>query len=266
MPLINKTVALKVADRAARQYGKFVVGFTGISATSSDYPSYFNAVTVTNDPDVEIPLETNFYSADSSISADTAFKSSMQQVYQVVTTMNTHFTRVGQSGSWNGYLTAQDERVSDYFNKVYYAAVSQYLYANNVFSEGADKFGTVTSNETDSPVFVDGVSYGNGAATNPATNGQYAATQLRVKVVGGDLTSDFELEIIGKNKLNVTASATVLVTGGTLEDTYVDVGTVSDRFLDIVSVSAINLNYGTSGETLEIYNKKERTINLDNTL
>jgi len=265
MALINKTIALQITDRAARQYGKFIVGFTGISATSADYPSYFNAVTVTNDPDVEIPLESTFFNADATVNATTAFKSSMQQIYQVVTIMGSHFTRVGQSGGWDGYLTGQDVRVSDYFNQVNYAAVSQYLLANNVFSEGDDLFGTVTSNETASPVFVDGVSYGNGAVTNRATNGMYAASQLKVKVVG-DCTSDFELEIIGKNKLNVTASVTVLVTGGTLDGTFVDVGTTSDRFLDVVSVSAIDLNYGTSGDVLEIYNKKERVINLDNTL
>ena len=269
MPLITEASFTNIVDRAARQYGKFAVGFEGLYATSTAVPAYFTSATIDDDPDVEIPLVNSTYNADNNtVTPETAFSSSMSAIKAVIPAMDSHFLRpaVNLTGSFDGYCSLKDMRVSDYFNRVYKGQKGSYMYAVNVFSETDDLFGTVTATGDASPTFVDGTNYGTGGATVRATDGKYAATQLRIKMIGSSTTTTIEMAITGKDEDNNAKVTNVTVPSGTAENAYVDVGTATDRFLDVTSVAAVNPNYGTAGNIFEIYNKKERTINLDDTL
>lgn len=264
MALITQASLTGIADRVARQYGKVATAFTTINATSVTNKSYFTWASEDDDPDVEIPLVASYYNTDINTTLATCVRSGMGTVLTIVTQMDTHFTRTGVSltGSWNGYCTLKDMRVSDYFNQVYYLAKSAYMYANNVFSEGNDLFGTVDLIAGPTVVFTDGTNYGNGAATNLATGGQYAATQLRARIVTKGATL-LDLTITGKNKLNVSFSVDVAITANSAPGADVNVGTSADRFLDVTSVIfKVAGSTGDVNDQILLYNKQERDIDI----
>lgn len=264
MPLIDTTSLLKIADRAAAQYKFLYDAFTSLTPAGTN-GFYWQIVTATNDPDVEIPTLQPYYAVDTGLNVDFTVKNGVQ-LGQIVSAMEAHFNILGptgiplQLGGWDGYLTTHNERVSYWFSKIFLDTTGNYMLANNVFSEGNDVFGTVTLAAGPTIVFTDGVNYGTGAITNPANGSNYAATQLKVVVVGMGMTN-LDLRLSVKDINNVPATIDVTVPGGSLPGAEITIGATSDRFLDVMNVAFVPAgSTGTVGDSLTINNKKERQI------
>lgn len=252
MGLINSTTLQGITDRAAYQYGLFSQPFESINVTGGGY--YWQRVTADNDPDVEIPLLNTYYTADTTgFDLDNSFKSGLSKLLTVVTAMETHFSRVGHRTGWNGYLSAVPMRVSDYFNQVYQAAKGSYLYANNVFSETEDTFGTWDY----SGGFTDGLDYGDGSWNNMADGSHFAPTQLKAVIDDTSTAcSSLILELSVKDVANQPDTIQVTISGNAGDE--VDIGSSSDRFLDVTNIMAVSGDQ--SGNKVLIVNKKERVI------
>jgi len=253
MGLIQSSVLLGIADRCAYQYGVIAENWDSINVTGGGY--YFQRVTATDDPDVEIPLLNTYYLLDTEgFNLENMIKSGLPKLLTVVTAMDAHFSRVGHTGGWDSYLNADAERVSDYFNMVYHAAKSVYMLANNVFSEDENVFGTFTG----APVFTDGVDYGDGSWENYADGSQFAPTQLSIVVETGATASNLVVTLNVKNAQNqpTTVQNSVPLNGGV--GTSVDMGTANDRFLDVTGVV---IDSGSlAGGNVKIINKVERAV------
>jgi len=253
MGLIQSSVLLGIADRCAYQYGLLVQNWDSINVTGGGY--YWQRVTATDDPDVEIPLLNTYYLLDTQgFNLTQLVQGGVPKLLTVVTAMDAHFSRVGHANGWDGYLNAVDDRVSDYFNQVYYAAKGQYMLANNVFSETDDVFGTFNG----AAVYVDGIDYGDGSWLNRADGSHFAATQLKLVVGAGATATSLVVQVNGKDKENQphSASNSTPLTGGA--GTTVTVGTTADRFLDTTGISITGGSL--SGGNCTIQNVVERAV------
>jgi hypothetical protein len=264
MPLIDTTTLLRVADRAAYQYGQIQTVFNAIQAVGLG--TYFETVSATEDVDVEIPLDSPYNDVDDDLLTDFAVANGTR-LANIVGAMDNHFNRaVGgvalQAGGWDGYLTDHDKRVSYYFAKLYYAVKGYYMLANNVFSESADQFGRVQIVAGPVLVFTDGINYGNGSPLNPANGTFYAATKLKIVVtVMGAANLDLRLSVKDINDLPTTIDVTI--PAGSIPGAVVPIGTTSDRFLDVIGVMFKPAgSTGTNGDDVQVMNLKERQIAL----
>lgn len=265
MPLIDTTPLLRIADRAAYQYGQLKSTLAAISAVGTDL--YQTTVTDTDDPDVEIPTLNDFVAVDNDFQPGYAAREGTS-LSNIVWGMEAHFDRRGpngqplQSGGWDGYLTSEDVRVSQYFGELFFAVKGFYMVANNVFSEGDDQFARVQVTTGPVMVFTDGVNYGNGNALNPANGVYFAATQLRVVVTTmGGTNLDIRLSVKDENDNPMTIDVTV--PGGSAPGTSIPVGTSTDRFLDVIGATFKPAgSSGTVGDDVKVRNLKERQIAL----
>lgn len=265
MALIDTTTLLGVADRAAEQYDILRQGFDDADQEGGGW--YFDRISATGDPDIEVPLGQPYNIVDEDVEVDLAVRSGTRMA-NIVTAMLQHFDVEDASGNplqpggWDGYLSDHDVRVSWYFNKLHRAVTDRWLLAINVFSETDDTFGTVVVVAGPSITFTDGVNYGNGSSLNKAKGDDFAATQLQV-VVGsmGATTLDLRLSVKDVNDLPTTID--VSVPGGSAPGTTIPVGSSTDRFLDLIGVIFKPAgSTGTVGDTVTIHNLKERSIAL----
>lgn len=265
MPLIATAPLLRVADRAAYQYGQIKATCIAIAQMGLGY--YFDTVSATDDPDVEIPTVGPYEDVDLDFAPTLAVKWGTR-LGNIISAMDAHFERLGsggmplQPGGWDGYLQANDLRVSQYFGELYFACKGYYMLANDVFSEGDDQFARVQVAAGPVVVFTDGVNYGNGSVLNPANGSFFAATQLRVVVtVMGPANVDVRLSVKDVNDNPTTIDVTV--PGGSAPGTVVPVGTSSDRFLDVIGAAFVPAgSTGTAGDDMTVRNLKERQIQL----
>jgi hypothetical protein len=265
MPLVSVATLLRVADRAAYQYGQIIDTMTAISQQGTDY--YWQTITDTDDPDVEIPCEALYLATDEDLEPGLVGKYGTL-LSNIIVGMENHFARNDgsgqplQAGGWDGYLTSEDQRVSQYFGDLFFAVKGYYMLANDVFSEGDDQFADVEVIVGPAIQFTDGINYGNGAATNPANDTYFAATQLKVVVVTmGAANLDLRLSVKDKNDNPTTIDVTV--PAGSAPGTEIDVGGASDRFLDVIGAAFVPAgSMGTLGDEVTVRNKKERQIAL----
>jgi hypothetical protein len=186
----------------------------------------------------------------------------------VIWAMENHFNRsngsggVLQQGGWDGYLMSHNDRVSQYFGELFFIIHGNYMLAVNVFSESVDDMATAVRNATPAITFTDGVSYGNGAVTNPANGTYFAASQLKVYVVAmGGANLDLRLSV--KDVNNNLTTIDVTVPGGSPPATEIAIGTTSNRFLDVTNITLVPAgSAGTLGDTIKVRNLKERQIAL----
>jgi len=265
MPLIDTVTLLRVADRAAYQYGQLKSVMEAIRAEGLGY--YFDTVSATDDADVEIPTEPVYEEVDEDLLPGFAAKYGTK-LSGVIGGMDAHFTRKDsngdylQVGGWDGYLWDNDERVSQYFGELYFAVVGRYMHAVNVFSEGDDEFAELEVVAGPAVQFTDGINYGDGDQLNPANGTYFAATQLKVEVVSmGGTNLDLRLSVKDVNDNPTTIDVTV--PGGSVPGAVVNVGGTSDRFLDVTGADfAPAGSTGTVGDTMKVKNLKERQIQL----
>jgi hypothetical protein len=265
MPLIDTTTLLRVADRAAMQYKYLYDSFAQLVLPGGGY--YADIVTATDDNDVEIPTQNPYHYVDTSLNVDFTVRNGTP-LASIIGAMNVHFNirdyagNPLQVGGWDGYLYDHNCRVSWYFARLFRATQGPYMLAVNVFSESNDVFGTLTVGAGPALGFVDGVSYGNGAITNPANGTYYAATQLKA-VVGTMGLTNLDIRLSVKDVNNNPTTIDVTIPGGSAPSTEIDIGTTSDRFLDVFgAVFKPAGSTGTVGDQVTVHNKKERQISL----
>ena len=265
MPLIDTTTLLDVADRAAYQYGQLQATCAAIQAEGNGY--YFDLVSATEDPDVELPCDDQYYIVDQDLKVGFMVANGTR-LPNIIGGMESHFSRKDangdplQVGGWDGYLTSKDERVSYYFSQLFFATHGFYMLANNVFSESVDQFARLQVSTGPTLTFTDGVNYGTGAAANPANGAFYAATQLKVVVTSmGSTQLDVRLSV--KDINNNLATIDVTIPGGSLPGAEIPVGTTTDRFLDVTAaIFKPAGSTGTVGDDMKVMNLKERQVAL----
>ena len=267
MPLIDTTTLLEVADRAAYQYSQLKTTLAAISVAGTN-GKYFDMVTATDDPDVEIPTVADYENVDNDFLPGFAAKNGTL-LGDVIGGMESHFNVRDaitglplQAGGWDGYLWDKNKRVSEYFAELFFACHGYYMLAVNVFSENVDTMGTAVVAAGPSVTFTDGVSYGNGSQVNPANGTYYAATQLKAHVVSKGATQ-LDLRLSVKDVNNNLTTIDVTIPGGSISGFEVVIGSTSDRFLDVTGIILKPAgSTGNSGDTITILNKKERQIQL----
>lgn len=266
MSLIDTTTLLEVADRAAKQYWFIDQAFLQL-VLPGGYGYYADIVTQTNNQELELATQASYHFVDTNLSTDSAVRSGTP-LASVIGAMNVHFNTRDyagnplQVGGWDGYLYDHDCRVSWYFNRLFLATQGLVMLAVNVFSETDDVFGTVAIAAGPVIAFADGVNYGTGAITNPANGSNFAATQLKIVVVGmGGTNADLRLAV--KDVNNNPTTIDVTVPAGSVPGTEILVGTTSNRFLDVMTVTFVPAgSTGTVGDSFTINNQKERQISL----
>ena len=263
MPLIDTTSLLKVADRAAYQFGQLQDACNVVKQEGTDY--YFNIVSATEDSDVEIPCDSVYYDVDQDFDIDFLAKYGTR-LPGVIGGMDAHFNRLSssgvplQAGGWDGYLTSKNQRVSYFFSQLFFAVKGFYMLANNVFSESADLFGSFQVGAGPVLNYTDGVNYGTGSGSNPANGTFYAATQLKVVVTSMGPTN-LEVRLSVKDISNNPTTIDVTIPGGSAPGTEIPVGTSADRFLDVTAaVFKPAGSTGTVGDDMNVMNLKERQI------
>jgi len=263
MPLINTSVLLQVADRAAYQFGKFIDVCAVVQQEGNGF--YFDIVSETEDADVEIPCDSPYHDVDMDMLVGFMVKNGTR-LPNIVGGMNAHFNRLDSSGvplqvgGWDGYLASNNVRVSDFFAQLFAVTNNYYMLANNVFSESADQFARLQVGSGPVLTFTDGVNYGNGSGMNPANGVFYAATQLKIVVTSMGSTN-LEVRLSVKNVSNNPTTIDVTIPGGSAPGTEIPVGTSADRFLDVTAaIFKPSGSTGTVGDDMKVMNKKERQI------
>ena len=104
MPLIDTTTLLRVADRAAYQYGQIKSTLAAIRAVGLGY--YWTTVTATEDADVEIPLQAPYYGVDNDLQVIPAVRGGTS-LPDIVFAMENHF----KDGYWQYREFAQKKEV-----------------------------------------------------------------------------------------------------------------------------------------------------------
>jgi hypothetical protein len=265
MPLIDTTTLLKIADRAAWQYGQLQAVCASIRAAGNGY--YFKHVSETEDADVELPCDGPYYSVDQDFQIGLMVKNGTA-LAMVIGGMDGHFGRLDgsgvplQTGGWDGYLTEKNVRVSYYFAQLFFVTRGFYMIANNVFSESQDQFARVQVAAGPVITFTNGINYGTGSVLNPADGSNYAATQLKIVVTTMGNT-DLDLRLSVKDQNNNPTTIDVTIPGGSEPGTEVPVGTSADRFLDVIGAGIVpSGSSGTVGDDIKVMNLKERQIAL----
>ena len=260
--LISSSDLLAIADRAAQQYALLSAAVDSINAAGT-HGLYENIVTATDNTDLEVATMASFIQVDRYFEIDNMIHWGTP-MSGIITGLWEHFNTLDnlvplQVGGWDGYLYDNNVRVSNYFDKFYNSIMATHLLAVNVFSEGNDLFGSATINGSGVVTFTAGVSYGDGSRNNYAGSTYYAATQLRIKVLQVGSTN-VTLDLRVKDKDNLLETLSITIPADTTPNTFFDIGITSDRCLAVTNISLGAGSGYTSGDSFQVYNKKERQI------
>jgi len=259
MGLIDPVTLIEVIDRAAWQYEQLL----NVSLIINPDPTntgYYQMITITDDPDQEIPMLQGLLTVDSDFAVEGMVRGT--KLPNVVGIMQNHFIRVTEAGGMDGYLFTNNLRASDFYSQINKISLGQYLLAVNVFSETDDTFGSVEITTGPLIAFTDGINYGNGSQFQEADGTAFAATQLKIVTTSIIGASDIELTISVKDINDNPMTIDITIPSGSVLGTELLVGTTSDRFLDVMGVSyqGAATQFGTVGDTFRIANAKERQI------
>ena len=259
---MTTTVFKGVADRMAKQYSYIKVCFDALSTTGVG-DDYYERITNTDDPDVELAMLQPAYNADIEFEKNTPQKITrgLSAYTNLVSSFEAHLQREGSlsNRTWDGYCESQDVRVSDYTNQVYYARNNDYMKARNVFSEEDATFASAKMTDASTLTFTDGTDFGNGSADAKADGSNFAGTQIKAIITGSNSISSLVINIEGLDEEGVSKTLNGVSISGT-PGTEIVIGTDSDRWVDITNIT--RTSGGTTDDEFEIHNIKERTIEL----
>ena len=260
MPEISVIVLLGIADRAASQYKLINDAFEVINDIGGGM--YYTRISATQDSDVELPLIKAGHNVDTGWDLIKTVKTATP-LHEIITNMETHFKAVGHA-DWDAYLTAKDKRLSDFFNQIHFAFKTTHMLADNIFSEADDLLASASVSSGPTLDFTDGINYGDGTPENLADGTNFAASQLRIKVVDAAIgATDLDVDIVGKDENGDSQTVPVVIPASTAQDAFIDVGTSANRFRDITNIIYTpSSDKGTVGDAFEVRNKKERQIAL----
>ena len=257
MALMNTAVLTGYADRIAKQYSYIKVCFDTLAQTGVG-TNYYTRVTDTEDPDIELTMLQPAYNADASFVSSTTLSvvRNMSSFTGLISAFEAHLNREGSLTykTWDGYCTTEAVRVSDYTNQVFYARNNSYMKARNVFCESSATFGTYAVGTG----FTVGSNFGDGAEANLANGTNFAGTQVKAVVTGSNTISGMTATIVGLDEVGAAKTKTGVAIAGA-PGTEITVGSTTDRW---VAVTNITVTGGSSGDSFEVRNIKERTITL----
>jgi len=260
MALMNTTVFKGIADRMAKQYSYIKVCFDAVSATGNG-TKYYDRVTGTEDPDVELAMLQASYNADNEFITNTPQKITrgLSSFTSLVSSFESHLQREGTltTRTWDAYCADQDVRVSDYTNQVYYARNNAYMNARNVFCEVDTTLASVEMTGETALTFTDGDNFGDGGATTKANGSNFAGAQLEAVITGSQTIAALVVDIAGLDESGAVKTVTSVTIAGA-HGAKVAIGTTTDKWVDITSVTGIS--GGVSADEFELHNIKERTI------
>jgi hypothetical protein len=262
MALMEKTVFTGMADRIAAQYALLKTAFDTLSASGAG-ETYYERLSDTPDPDVEIEMLQAAYDADQMWAASTAntVLPALAAYMDLISAFILHLIREGSltETTWNAYCENQDVRVSDYVNQVHYVKYGTWLKARNVFCEDVTVFATGDMTGATTLEFTDEDDFGDGGAANLADGSSFAGTQLKAVVTGSNTIAALAVTIEGLDEDGEEKTLTGCVISGAPGAT-VAVGSATDRWVDVTDV--IRVSGGANGDSFELRNSKERTIAL----
>lgn len=255
MGVINSDVFIEYADRIARDY---IILQHALDEVILAKP-YFKILTVTDDPDVEIPMDDSADKCDTYFSQDksaTALASTMFPFTDLITGFENHMKRVEAGRTWDEYCSASGVRVSAYTNEVHYAKHHRYMLASNVFAEHQIDFGIASIMPPSGTVaFQDLDNFGSGDPKARADGSNFAASKVNAVLIS-DINPPVVFKIIGVDDSGEEVLFnTVPLTG--VSGTVI-VANPSGRIVDMTSVELVS--GGTSGDTVKFSSIKERDV------
>jgi hypothetical protein len=261
MPLISSSALLGISDRVAAQYKVISDAFVVVNQTGGGL--YYERVNATGDVDVQIALLRPYYTVDQGFIAKRWIQLA-GNLPTVISGMEVHFNAVGSVGGWDGYLSTQACRVSDYFNQVYKITKSTPLLATNVFCEDDLVMGTAEVADGPAIDFTDGADFGPGMNPNlRADGGNFAAAQLEVRAVTTIGSESLDIAVTMKNWAGDPVVREVNIPAGTIAGTAIPIGASTDRFMDVIGIGFASSGFtGTTGDKVEVHNIKERIVAL----
>ena len=258
--LMEKSVFTGIADRIAKQYSYIKVCFEALSATGMG-EDYYERVTLTNDPDVELSMLQSAYNTDVDFRTQTPQRvtRNLSSFVNLITSFENHLQREGTilTRSWDAYCQNQDVRVSDYTNQVHFSRKNSYMNARNVFCEDEVTFASVIMSDATTINFSDGVNFGDGSVTAKADGNNFAGTQLKAIVVGSNEISSLVVNITGLDEFGQVKTLENITISG-IPGTEVIIGSEEDRWVDVTNITRVS--GGNVGDEFEIHNIKERII------
>jgi hypothetical protein len=261
MALMTKTVFKGIADRMAKQYSFIKVCFDALSSTGNG-TNYYDMVTNTNDPDVELAMLQASYNADVEFETNTPQKiaKGLSSYTNLISSFESHLQREGSLSlrTWDAYCEAQDVRVSDYTNQIHYSRNNTYMNARNVFSEDDTTFASAEMTGATALTFTDGDDFGDGAAATKADGNNFAGTQLKAVVTGSNtIASSLVVDIAGLDENGATKTLTNVSIAGS-PGTEVVIGATTDLWVDVTGITRVS--GGALNDEFELHNIKERTV------
>lgn len=253
--LIAKSVFEDYADRIAKQFSTINDGVLALNAAGGT--SYYDIITATDVPDVEIPMISAAYNGDLSTQVATVdlIKSGYTNFTNLITALESHFVRDASltTKTWDGYCTNQSTQVSHFTNLVHYASKSAYMKAVNVWCEDIKLMGTVSYDGVDL-TFTPGLSlHSSFSATASADGTKFAGVILDLEITSAT-ASGLVVQITGVDHAG-TAGATESVTvTGNLGDKV----QTTKKYISITDVEYTS--GGANGDSFKINNTKPRTI------
>lgn len=257
MPIMDVEVFKGYADRIA---GQFRILKTSILSMSAGTP-FFEQLTVTADPDVEIPMLGPARNQDVAVTIDDAAVKTvkgMSGLTGLITAFESHLltqTEDSDISSWDTYCTDQDVRVSEYTDKVFLARHGRHMLARNVFCESEIIMAECTVGPSGIIISEDALSLGTGSVSQKAESG-FAGAQLAA-ILNTEIVSGLDIEIVGLSETGLTRRLSTdsgLIVGPS--GSRIDIPPPSGRF---VSISEVNLlSGGSEGDSFDLVNIIER--------
>ncbi len=248
-----------MADRLGKQYE--ILARVLADMTTAPNGTYYSIFSTIPESDVQIPMIDAADAADEIASTGTArVIKSLIPLTNLVDAFEKHLRKNGtlSAGTWDSYCEYQDIRVSDHTNQVYYARKNKYMKAKNVFCEDDVLMGSCCI--IDSQMAFDaGRILGTGSQTALADGSDFAASSLRV-LLNTDIVSPISIRIMGPDEFGAVKAMDVegLIAGPS--GVSIPITPPSGRFTGIYS--AILLSGGNDGDEFQIFNIKDRIIQL----
>ena len=243
MALITDEIAQGLIDRIAyieKNIAAAIAGGTG----------YYDRVTASDDPSVELPLGQAAYSVDLAI-ASGAFYQSLQ--IELVQGLRQHLQRAPDTGETKAvyatideWLTAVEWRVPSWFNELVFRATGSRLSTANVYDDVVE-MGTFAVTGSGTGEFTDG----------SALSAYAGGNELEAYVPAGKEATTVALNVTCQLPSGSTEVKQITVNGEA--GTTVDIGD-GDIYTDITTVTIAS--GGSNGEQIKFRSKLDRELAL----
>jgi hypothetical protein len=255
VPIIDKVIFESLVDRMAGDMMRIDHNAATMAPSGG---SYYQLISVSNDPDTELPLLRRCRDADLAIGDSTSMRSVLVEHSGLVGMMNgivahARTVLVPASGNADGLCGSLGTTVPEAFNELHYVTRGGNMYARNVHKNDEITFGTLDGTDWS---FTDGGALRTESYSARASGNQFAAATIRAFIESGE-ASDLVVDIIGINDAGEEVSARQTVNGLALESMPVASGM---RWIDLTDVERVSGSL--SGGLVSFMSVVDRQISL----